>query len=185
MNKPLSKAKALLHPLRAQIVVALHDRPLTPRQIAAQIETAPLGTVYRHINLLMDAGIIEVVRERRVYGTLERQFALKESAEYITEQERQNLTGEEIVGLVAALAGVVQTAFIRYVQTEPLPPSAGELACVVRSLYLTAEEYAAFREQFVSLLGKTGRQPAPGFERRIVGFFSVPDRAVVTNDEDR
>jgi DNA-binding transcriptional ArsR family regulator len=177
MKKTLTKAQVLLHPIRAQIVVALHDRPLTPRQIAAQIEPIPLGTVYRHINLLLDAGIIEVTRERRVYGTLERQFALKDAASYIDEKEREQLTAEDIVGLVTALTGVVQSTFARYVQSHQMPPAPGELAFVVRSLYLTPEEYAHFRAEFIQLISKTGRDSSPDYERRMIGLFSAPDIA--------
>lgn len=184
MKQPFSKTKAILHPIRAQIIVALHDRPMTPRQIAAQIETVPLGTVYRHINLLLSAGLIEVVRERRVYGTIERQFALKEAKGYLTEEEREQLTGEDIVGLVSALTGVVQAAFARYVRTETMPPEAGEIAFVVRSLYLKPDEYEAFRTEFTSLLGKAGRQPSPEYIRRLIGFFTVPDCSPPLSSEE-
>ena len=175
MKPSLSRSKAILHPVRARILVTLHDRPLTPLQLAAHLEDVPLGTVYRHLNLLLDAGLVEVARERRVHGTVERQFALVEAASFLNDTDREQLTGEDILGLVSSLTGVVQAAFHRYVREAPLPPREGEVAFLVKSLYLTPEEYALFRQEVLALLAKAGRRPSPVYERRLIGFFAVPD----------
>lgn len=161
--------------MRARILVALQDRPLTPRQISPLMEDVPLGTLYRHLNILLEAGLIEVVRERRVNGTLERQFALVMAADYLDNTDREQLTAEDIVGLVSVLTGVVQAAFQRYIRDASLPLSEGEASFIVKSLYLTPEEYAQFRQQVIELLAKAGREPSPEYERRFFGYFSVPD----------
>lgn len=183
MKPTSSKIKAILHPVRARIIVALNDRPLTPRQIAAQMEEVPLGTVYRHVNLLLEAGIIEVVRERRVYGTLERQFALIERSSFLTEEDREKLTGEDILGLMTTLMTVVQSAFQRYVREAEMPPKPGEVSFVAKSLYLTSEEYTEFREHVYAMMSKVGRESQPEYHRRLIGFFSVPDPEIAVSDE--
>ncbi len=175
MNETGSKTKAILHPVRARILVTLNDRPLTPRRIAAALPDIPLGTVYRHINILHDAGLLKVVGERRVKGTLERQFAVVEAATFINDKEMEALTGEDIMGLVSAVSGVIQSGFARYVQHAELPPKPGDISFVAKSLYLTHEEYMEFRGHMVTLLGKAGRSAGPGLERRMVGYFSAPD----------
>jgi DNA-binding transcriptional ArsR family regulator len=183
MNETASKTRAILHPVRARIIVALNDRPLTPRRIAALMEEVPLGTVYRHLNILLEAGLIKVVGERRVKGTLERQFAVVDSASFLTEKERESLTADDITGLVAALSGVIQAGFHRYTERVQLPPKEGEISLIAKSLYLTREEYDAFRRTLITLLGKVGRGPGPEYERRMIGFFSVPDPELATLDE--
>jgi DNA-binding transcriptional ArsR family regulator len=177
------KTRAILHPVRARIIVTLNDRPLTPRRIAAQMEDVPLGTVYRHLNILLEAGLIKVVGERRVKGTLERQFAIVDSATFLSEKERANLTADDITGLVAALSGVIQAGFHRYVQRAALPPKEGEVSFLAKSLYLTGEEYGVFRRHLITLLGKVGREPGPQYERRLIGFFSAPDPEFAPLDE--
>jgi|GEM_PF-1310426 len=174
-KQPPSRAKVILHPVRARIIVELSDCPLTPLEIASRMEDIPLGTVYRHINILLEAGMIEITRERRVNGTLERQFALVESQAFLTEEDRERLTGDDILGLVTALIGVVQGGFSRYVQHATLPPQPGEISFVAKSLYLTQEEYQAFRNELTVLLQKVGRTPSPEYRRRLIGFFMVPD----------
>jgi DNA-binding transcriptional ArsR family regulator len=172
VKEKLTTAQVILHPVRARIITALSDRALTPREIAAEMPEIPLGTVYRHINIILDGGLIRIVRERRVHGTVERQFALVEEAAYVN---REQLTADDITGLVAALTGVVQSAFGRYTRHAALPPPDGEIAFVAKSLYLTRDEYAELRQTIIAYLQKTGRTPSADFERRFIGFFSVPD----------
>ena len=173
-KKVLTRAQAILHPVRARLVVALSDRALTPREAARQMPEIPLGTVYRHINILLDAGMIRVVSERKVHGVTERQFALIEERTFVN---REELTADDVTGLVAALTGVVQSAFGRYVQTTPMPPEDGAISLVVKSLLLTRDEHAALRQMISDYLKKTGRQPSDEYERRFIAFFSTPDNS--------
>ncbi len=183
MTETASKTKAILHPVRARILVALNDRPLIPRRIAAQMEDVPLGTVYRHLNILLEAGLIKVVGERRVKGTLERQFAIVDTATFLTEAERTTLKPDDITGLVAALSSVVQAGFHRYTMRAEMPPKEGEISLIAKSLYLTPEEYREFRGHLITLLSKVGRGPNPQYERRMIGYFSAPDPEIAILDD--
>ena len=171
-KKVLTRAQAILHPVRARITVALSDRALTPREVARQMPEIPLGTVYRHINLLLNAGIIRVVAVRKVQGVLERQFALIQEQAFL---KREELTADDITGLVAALTSVVQATFGRYIQNTPMPPPEGAMTFVINSVLLTRDEYAALRQTIADYMKKTGRQPSDEYERRFIAFFSTPD----------
>lgn len=171
------RARALLHPIRVRIVTALQDRQLTPRQLSAFLDDVPLTTLYRHINLLLEAGMLEVVAERRVHGTVERVFTVVEAATYLSEEDRALLTAEDITGLVGALSGAVQEVFHRYVRNMPLPPPPGEVSFLVRSLYVTEEQYQALRQYLLELMHSPCNQaPEEGEQRRMIAFFSAPDR---------
>lgn len=183
MNETPLKTKAILHPVRTRILVALNDRPLTPRRIAVQMEDVPLGTVYRHLNILLEAGLIKVIGERRVKGTLERQFAIVDSATFLTEKERETLTADDITGLVAALSGAIQAGFHRYTASARMPPKEGEISLIAKSLYLTLEEYGEFCGHLITLLSKVGRGPDSQYERRLIGFFSAPNPESPTLDD--
>ncbi|HEY2693839.1 MAG TPA: helix-turn-helix domain-containing protein, partial [Pseudonocardiaceae bacterium] len=67
----MATADLLLHPVRLRIVKAfLGDRVLTTAQLAAELDDVPPGSVYRHVGLLTKAGVLHVVAERRVRGTV-------------------------------------------------------------------------------------------------------------------
>jgi DNA-binding transcriptional ArsR family regulator len=63
--------KALGHPLRHRMLVALRQRPATLAQLATAFG-APKGTVGYHAKVLLDAGLIRVAHARQVRGGTER-----------------------------------------------------------------------------------------------------------------
>ena len=66
------------HPVRVRIVNALRgDRILTTADLAARLPDVSKATVYRHVELLADAGVLEVAREERVRGAVERHYRLR------------------------------------------------------------------------------------------------------------
>jgi DNA-binding transcriptional ArsR family regulator len=156
-------------------VFVLQDRQLNAAQIARILGDVPLTTLYRHINLLLDAGIITIAKETRIYGTVEREFKLIESATYL-DAERDKPSAEDVVGLVNALTGIVREGFSRYVQQAPMPPPQGAVSFLVKPLYLTEKEQADLRQYIMELMRSPERwKPAPDRSRRLIGYFAVPD----------
>src|SRR6185312_9362271 len=67
----------LLHPVRWRIVQTfLGDRALTTAELRAELSDVPVASLYRHVGLLTDAGVLVVVAERKVRGTSERRYRL-------------------------------------------------------------------------------------------------------------
>src|SRR5262249_33685417 len=76
------QVKALGHPLRNTILGLLHERAATVSELAIALER-PKSTVAHHVKVLNDAGLVQVVRTRRVraieerfYGRTARMFYL-------------------------------------------------------------------------------------------------------------
>jgi DNA-binding transcriptional ArsR family regulator len=65
--------KALAHPLRIRILAILEERVASPSQIAEELD-APLGNVSYHVRQLADLGLIKLVKETPVRGTLEHHY---------------------------------------------------------------------------------------------------------------
>jgi len=70
LTKP-SQVKALGHPLRNTILGLLHERAASVTELAAALER-PKSTVAHHVKVLAEAGLIQVVRTRRVRAIDER-----------------------------------------------------------------------------------------------------------------
>ncbi len=67
----MASADVLLHPVRMRILQALFDTdPMTTGQLRERLPDIPPATMYRHIAVLVDAGVLEVGDERRVRGTV-------------------------------------------------------------------------------------------------------------------
>ena len=68
-----SQVKAISHPLRTSILGLLHERAATVNELAAALGR-PKSTVAHHVKVLTEAGLLQVVRTRRVRAIEERFF---------------------------------------------------------------------------------------------------------------
>ena len=68
-----SQVKAISHPLRTTILQLLHERAATVTELAAAVER-PKSTVAHHVKVLTEAGLVRVVRTRRVRAIDERLY---------------------------------------------------------------------------------------------------------------
>ena len=66
-----SQVKALGHPLRNTILGLLHERAATVTELATALER-PKSTIAHHVKVLVEAGLLQVVRTRRVRAIEER-----------------------------------------------------------------------------------------------------------------
>jgi DNA-binding transcriptional ArsR family regulator len=66
-----AQVKALGHPLRTTILGLLHERAATVSELAVALER-PKSTVAHHVKVLNEAGLVQVVRTRRVRAIEER-----------------------------------------------------------------------------------------------------------------
>lgn len=76
--------RALAHDLRTKIVASLREQARSVTELAEELDV-PKGTVGHHVKVLEDAGLIRVVRTRRVraltekfYGRTARLFLMKD-----------------------------------------------------------------------------------------------------------
>jgi DNA-binding transcriptional ArsR family regulator len=66
-----SQVKAISHPLRTTILGLLHERAATVNELAVALGR-PKSTVAHHVKVLAEAGLLQVVRTRRVRAIEER-----------------------------------------------------------------------------------------------------------------
>ena len=66
-----AQVKAIGHPLRTTILSLLHERAATVTELALAVER-PKSTVAHHVKVLTEAGLVQVVRTRRVRAIEER-----------------------------------------------------------------------------------------------------------------
>ena len=71
--KRLDQAKLLTDPFKLKLLERFGGNPVTTKQVADQMgDKAP--RLYRHVDALFDAGLLELVEEKPKRGTVERYF---------------------------------------------------------------------------------------------------------------
>ena len=82
----------LSNPTRMRITqfTGTHNETTT-KEIAAHLSDVPRRTLYRHINFLVEAGVLKVKEERRVRGGMER-VLIDNQEEYISKMKLSDCT---------------------------------------------------------------------------------------------
>jgi DNA-binding transcriptional ArsR family regulator len=80
-----SQVRAIGNPLRTLILGLLHERAATVNELAVAVER-PKSTVAHHVRVLREAGLVQVVRTRRVRAVDERFYGRTARMFYVVEQ---------------------------------------------------------------------------------------------------
>ena len=182
----MATADLLLHPVRLRIVKAfLGDRVLTTAQLAAELDDVPAGSVYRHVGLLTKAGVLHVVAERRVRGTVERGYALRIVAARMDPAEVAAMSPDEHAqAFLAFVAGMLGDAD-RYLTGPDPDPARDGAGYRVAGLWLTDAEFAEFvRDLAAVALPRLANAPGPGRRRRLLYTVLLPGAESAAQEED-
>lgn len=171
----MSKIDLLLHPIRIRIIMALTGKPLTPGQIAADISDVAQTSLYRHINALVEGGILAVVDERPIRGTVEKVYALVEGGARLNADDIASVNDEDHLRYFMVFLSSLLQDFSSYLDKTQTKPDKDMVYSKAR-LYLTDEEYKTLTEQFRNTaLPYTADQAQENRKRYIFGFVSIPE----------
>jgi Helix-turn-helix domain len=169
----MASADLLLHPVRLRIVKAfLGDRALTTKQLAAELPDVPPGSIYRHVARLTEAGVLQIVAERRVRATLERTYTLRIYAAQMQPGEIAAMTLDDHVNAFLAYVAGLLGDFDRYVATEPADPVGDGAGYRVAAMWLTDAELADYLRE-LSAISLPRLANAPGNSRRRRMLYTV------------
>jgi DNA-binding transcriptional ArsR family regulator len=177
----VATADLVLHPVRLRIIKAfLGDRPLTTSQLAAELDDVPAGSLYRHVARLTQAGILQVVAERRVRGAVERTYTLRLLAAQVGPGDIANWTAEDHSRAFTAFVAGLLADFDRYLAEGTPDLLRDRVSFGTAAMWLTDDEYAEFlRSVQVLVQPRLANAPTKGRRRRMVStvFLPAPDAA--------
>jgi DNA-binding transcriptional ArsR family regulator len=129
------------HPVRLRIIHALRGgRVLTAGALGDRVGDVSRATVYRHLDLLTEAGVLEVAEERRVRGAVERHYRLHGERASVDAGRIAELTKDDHrVGFAAATAAL-QAEFAAYLEHQDSDPAADLVGYRQHAVWLSPEE---------------------------------------------
>jgi len=173
-----SKAELILHPVRMRIIVVVARRQLTARQLGELLADVPQATLYHHLGLLTRGGILRVVEERPVRGTVEKVYALASDA-HVAEGDIAHATPEDHMRYFTAFVAGLLADFARYLRRDVINLAADGVGYHQMVLYLSDEELKQFGAALNGvLLPLLANEPSPGRERRLLSTILMPDEEV-------
>jgi hypothetical protein len=178
----VATADLLLHPLRLRIVQTfLGDRQLTTGQLLAELVDIPPATLYRQVATLAKAGVLLVVDERPIRGTVERTYALSMQDAQVDADDLRAMTPDDhrrafmgfIAGLLADFDGYLQSGHVDLEED-----GAGYRSV---ALWLTDDELTGlFLEIGAAVQARAVNTPSAGRRRRMLSTVLIPQTPVAT-----
>jgi DNA-binding transcriptional ArsR family regulator len=167
------------HPVRLRIVHALRGgRELTTGELGERIADVSKATLYRHVELLAEGGILEVAEERRVRGAVERRFRLRQERASISAEQLEQLTVDDHRrGFAAAMAALV-AEFSAYLDHEDADPLADLVGYRQHGIWLSQDELLQLIEGMrTAILPVLANEATPDRKRYLLSpiLFPVED----------
>jgi DNA-binding transcriptional ArsR family regulator len=144
-----AQMRAMADPLRGTILDLLLERAATVSELASAVQR-PKSTVAHHVNVLVNAGMLQVVRTRRVRAIDERFYG--RTARLFR------------IGMVTPVAGArVGVNPLAAAAAEAVPAhQADELCATLRHARIAPQQAALFWEQVLALAQEFAKLPRSG-----------------------
>ena len=166
----------LLHPIRLRIVQTVAGAPLTPLQLKQRLGDVPQATLYRHLKQLADGGLLEVVEERQVRGSVERTYGLVADAVALSDDDLESATTDDHFRYFATFVGTLLNDFAAYLDAGDPALGADRVGYRQVPLWLTDDEFDALIEKMRSAVDDhVANEPASGRRRRLLTTIVMPD----------
>jgi DNA-binding transcriptional ArsR family regulator len=145
-----AQLRAVADPLRSTILDLLLERAATVAELAAAVDR-PKSTIAHHVNVLVDAGMLRVVRTRRVRAVEERYYG-RTARTFFIDVNRPG--GDETMVHANALSVAAAESGPAY--------EADELRSMLRHARIPVERTGEFWDRVVALADEFAQMPRTG-----------------------
>lgn len=146
------QVKAISHPLRTTILGLLHERAATVTELSAAVGR-PKSTVAHHVGVLADAGLLRVVRTRRVRAIEERYYG-RTARMFYWGTDTDAETGEKLPPDFNDLEVAAQESTAAYRD--------GRLWGFIRHARISPDQAAQFWDRMAALVREFDEMPRSG-----------------------
>ena len=175
---PAKMTDLLLHPIRLRIVTAMTGDLVTAKDLANALPDIPQTTLYRHINILVEGGLIEVVDEIPQRGTVERVLGFK-TPPSLTRDDLTGLSKEEYRQTFTLILTTILQQAMNSLDNLPADQEIDLLGIGYQfsqmQLNLTQDEYSKLNNDILELmLDAAQKKPADDRRKRIFTYLFIP-----------
>ena len=172
----MNSVDLLLHPVRLRVVQAfLGDRTLTTGGLRSALPDVPVATLYRHVGVLADAGVLEVVGERKVRGAAERSYRLVLEAANVPAEDLAGMAADDHRRAFTTFVAALLADFDRYLDRGEPDLVRDGVGYRQVGLWLTDTEFAELAADLRAVLQeRLANRPGDGRRRRLVGLVHLP-----------
>lgn len=153
-----NKVEILMHPVRIKICQALlrnKETGLTPLEMVKILKDVPQATLYRHIQVMVDSGIVTVINEKKVKSVSEKYYALNEDEIRIDGKEWGKVSIEEKLDYISYYQLLLMTQYQNYLEKlEQQNREEDSSTFSVVELKIDEEQFKKFQNELNELIIK-------------------------------
>lgn len=158
--------------MRLRIIQALIGHRLTTADLARELPEVSPASLYRHLNRLVQGGMVSVVGQNRVRGAQQRVYAVALDRMEIKAEELRRLSREDHMGMFTAFIAAVLDGFQRYLTQDRLDLHADGVRYRQFVLHLDEDEFRRVLADVDDVISKAMVNPA-GPDRRPRTFTNI------------
>ncbi|KAA0547649.1 helix-turn-helix domain-containing protein [Bacillus sp. BGMRC 2118] len=171
-----SKVDILLHPVRMRILQSLVSENLTVQQMKERLPDIPQATLYRHLNKLFEAGVIFVIQEQQVRGTVEKLYSITPKEADITNNDIQRYSKEQYMELFMKYMANLLGEYERYVSQDKVDFEKDGVSLRQATMYLSDDEFQDFIHELRGVYAKIlPNKPSAERRKRIFANIIIPE----------
>lgn len=176
MKKEESKAELMLHPVRFRIMQSLlSGQRLTAQEIGRILEDVPQATLYRHINKLVEGGLVVVVDKQQIRGTTEKTFAVPDVRVGVI-RDVSTMTSDDLMRTFMMFVASLIDDYDRYLKQDTYDLVADGVSYRKATLYLSDEEFQKVTKVIRETLeGGMKNEPRADRSRRVFSTIIMPE----------
>lgn len=170
-----SKLDLVTHPVRLRILMTLAGLERTPQQIAAVLDDVPASSIYRHLQILLEAGVVETVSERQVRGAIEKTLQVATGAADIDAEQAGAMSADMHRQAFLVFLAQLLHEFDRYTRRPEIDLARDLAGYRMAVLYASDEEWlAAITAMNAALLPLLENPPGGDRKPRRIATISLP-----------
>ncbi|WP_377268937.1 helix-turn-helix domain-containing protein [Peterkaempfera sp. SMS 1(5)a] len=166
----------LLHPVRMRVVHAMSDgRTHTTTELCGLLPDVSKATVYRHVGLLAEGGLLVVEGEQRVRGSVERRYRLDRGRAVIGAGTAGSMSSEDYRRGFAVAVATLLAEFGAYLDRDGADPVADLVGFRQHALWLSREELTGMIGELRAVIAsRMDLEPSPERRRHLLSPILFP-----------
>ncbi len=173
----MKKIEAILHPVRFRMIQYFLDgQKKTAKELAIKLPDISQATLYRQLDTLVKAGILSVVEEKPVRGTVEKVYAVNFSGVILRKEDIRDLSREEHLQYFLLFTAQLAKDFETYLQNDDVDFERDGVGYRQTAVYLTDSEFKQLAGELSAVMKKyVNNPPAPGRKKRMISTIVIPE----------
>ncbi|WP_042454172.1 helix-turn-helix domain-containing protein [Neobacillus dielmonensis] len=171
-----SSVDVLLHPVRMRIIQHLINQQLTSQQLMERLPDIPQASLYRNIKKLSDAGILHIVNEIPIRGTVEKVYSIHNPNTSLSGTvDISRMSKDDQMGVFIKFMANLMGEYDRYLNQENIDFRADGVTFRQTSLYLNDHEFEEFIVDLRDVYSKFSQNKLQeGRRRRTLATIIIP-----------